>query len=161
MHENSVALPAQQPSFLSSMPLASKQLSSKCFKQLSEFNKRGRWCDACCNIFSRCWSSNTIRRPESAWLGNILFRIQTVRSNPNPSPKSKIQNPKSKIQNPKSEFQNPKSKIQTGPFGAATKKTKTKLIQNPKSEIQNPKSKIQNPKSKIQNPKSEIQNPKS
>ena len=40
---------------------------------------------------------------------------------------------------------NPKSKIQTGPFGAATKRTKTKLIQNPKSEIQNPKSEIQNP----------------
>ena len=56
---------------------------------------------------------------------------------------------------------NPKSKIQTGPFGAATKRTKTKLIQNPKSQIQNPKSKIQNPKSKIQNPKSKIQNPKS
>ena len=68
---------------------------------------------------------------------------------------------KSKIQNPKSKIQNPKSKIQTGPFGAATKRTKTKLIQNPKSEIQNPKSKIRNPKSKIQNPKSEIQNPKS
>ena len=84
-----------------------------------------------------------------------------MRSNPNPSPKSKIQNPKSKIQNPKSKIRNPKSKIQTGPFGAATKRTKTKLIQNPKSEIQNPKSKIQNPKSKIQNPKSKIQNPKS
>ena len=73
---------------------------------------------------------------------------------------------------------NPKSKIQTGPFGAATKRTKTKLIQTPKSEIQNPKSKIQtgpfgaapkrtktkliqNPKSEIQNPKSQIQNPKS
>ena len=64
-------------------------------------------------------------------------------------------------QNPKSEIQNPKSKIQTGPFGAATKRTKTKLIQNPKSEIQNPKSKFQNPKSKIRNPKSKIQNPKS
>ena len=73
---------------------------------------------------------------------------------PNPSPKSKIQNPKSKIRNPK-------SKIQTGPFGAATKRTKTKLIQNPKSKIRNPKSKIQNPKSKIRNPKSKIQNPKS
>ena len=36
-----------------------------------------------------------------------------VGSNPNPSPKSKIQ---------------------TGPFGAAAKRTKTKLIQNPKSE---------------------------
>ena len=72
---------------------------------------------------------------------------------PNPSPKSKIQNPKSEIQNPK--IQNPKSKIQTGPFGAATKRTKTKLIQNPKSKIRNPKS--QNPKSEIQNPKSKIQ----
>ena len=87
---------------------------------------------------------------------------------PNPSPKSKIQNPKSKIQNPKSKIQNPKSKIrnpkskiQTGPFGAATKRTKTKLIQNPKSKIRNPKSKIQNPKSEIQNPKSKIRNPKS
>ena len=57
--------------------------------------------------------------------------------------------------------QNPKSKIQTAPFGAATKRTNTKLIQNPKSKLQNPKSKIQNPKSKIQNPKSKIQNPKS
>ena len=119
-----------------------------------------------------------IRRPESAWLGNILCRIQTVSmgtkskiQNPkseiqNPkskiqNPKSEIQNPKSKIQNPKSEIRNPKSKIQTGPFGAATKRTKTKLIQNPKSKIRNPKSKIQNPKSEIQNPKSKIQNPKS
>ena len=66
---------------------------------------------------------------------------------PNPSPKSKIQNPK--------------SKIQTGPFGAAKKRTKTKPIQNPRSKIQNPKSKIQNPKSKIRNPKSKIQTPKS
>ena len=76
------------------------------------------------------------------------------------NPKSKIRNPKSEIQiqNPKSEIQNPRSKIQTGPFGAATKRTKTKLIQT-KSKIQNPKSKIQ--KLKIQNPKSEIQNPKS
>ena len=73
------------------------------------------------------------------------------------NPKSKIQNPKSEIrnpnpkfQNPKSKIRNPKSKIQTGPFGAATKRTKIKLIQNPnpKSEIQNPKSEIQNPKSK-------------
>ena len=88
-----------------------------------------------------------IRRPESAWLVDILCRIQTVGSNP----KSKIQNPKSKIQNPKSKIQNPKSEIQS-------------KIQNPKSKIQNPKSKIQNPKSKtskIRNPKSEIQNPKS
>ena len=77
-----------------------------------------------------------------------------VRPHPN-------QNPKSKIQNPNSKIQNPKSKIQTAPFGAATKRTKTKLIQNPKSKLQNPKSKIQNPKSKIQNPKSKIQNPKS
>ena len=123
-------------------------------------------------------AGNLIRRPESAWLGNILCRIQTVSmgtkskiQNPkskiqNPkskiqNPKSKIQNPKSKIQNPKSEIRNPKSKIQTGPFGAATKRTKTKLIQNPKSKIRNPKSKIQNPKSKIRNPKSKIQNPKS
>ena len=43
---------------------------------------------------------------------------------------------------------NPKSKIQTAPFGAATKRTKAKLIQNPKSKLQNPKSKSQNPKSK-------------
>jgi len=57
--------------------------------------------------------------------------------------------------------QNPKSKIQTGPFGAATRRTKTKLIQNPKSKLQNPRSKIQNPKSKIQDPKSQIQNPRS
>ena len=69
--------------------------------------------------------------------------------------------PKSKIQNPNSKIQNPKSKIQTAPFGAATKRTNTKLIQNPKSKLQNPKSKIQNPRSKIQNPKSKIQNPKS
>ena len=101
-----------------------------------------------------------IRRPESAWLVDILCRIQTVSMDPNPSPKSKS---KSEIQNPKSKTQNPKSKIQnpTGPFGAATKRTKTKPIQNPKSKIRNPKSKIQNPKSKIQNPKSEIQNPNS
>ena len=50
--------------------------------------------------------------------------------------------------------QNPKSKIQTAPFGAAAKRTKTKLIQNPKSKLQNPRSKIQNPNSKIQTPKS-------
>ena len=102
-----------------------------------------------------------IRRPESAWLVDILCRIQTVSMDPNPSPKSKIQNPKSKIQNPKPKIQNPKSKIQTGPFGAATKRTKTKPIQNPKSEIQNPKSEIQNPKSKIRNPKSKLQTPNS
>ena len=100
-----------------------------------------------------------IRRSESAWLGNILCRIQTVSTDPNPNPKSKIQNPNSKIQNPKSKP--PKSEIQTGPFGAATRRTKTKLIQNPNSKIQDPKSKIQNPKSKIQDPKSKIQNPKS
>ena len=71
------------------------------------------------------------------------------------------QNPKSKIQNPNSKLQTPKSKIQTGSFGAAaTKRTKTKLIQNPKSKIQNPKSKIQNPKSKIQTPKSKTPNSK-
>ena len=124
-----------------------------------------------CKYILICTGSNNIRRPESAWLANILCRIQTVGSNPkskiqNPkskiqNPKSKIQNPKSKIQNPKSKIQNPKSKIQTGPFGAATKRTKTKLIQNPKSKIQDPKSKIQNPRSKIQNPKSKIQDPKS
>ena len=91
---------------------------------------------------------------------NPKSKIQTPNSKIQ-DPKSKIQNPKSKIQNPKSKLQNPNSKIQTGPFGAATKRTKTKLIQNPKSKIQNPKSKIQNPKSKIQNPKSKIQNPKS
>ena len=73
------------------------------------------------------------------------------------NPKPKIQNPKSKIQNPKPEIQNPKSKIQTGPFGAATKRTKTKPIQNPKSKIRNPKSKIQNPNSKLQTPNSKIQ----
>ena len=56
---------------------------------------------------------------------------------------------------------NPKSKIQTAPFGAATKRTKTKLIQNPKSKLQNPNSKIQNPRSKIQNPNSKLQTPKS
>ena len=60
--------------------------------------------------------------------------------------KSKI-----KIQNPNSRIQNPKSKTQTAPFGAAAKRRKTKLIQNPKF---NPKAKIQNPKSKIQDPKS-------
>ena len=58
-------------------------------------------------------------------------------------------------------IQNPNSKIQTAPFGAATKRTKTKLIQNPKSKLQNPNSKIQNPRSKIQNPKSKLQTPKS
>ena len=86
-----------------------------------------------------------------------------MRSNPNPSPKSKIQNPRSKIQNPKSKIQDPKSKIQNpnGAVWAATKRTKTKLIQNPKSKIQSPKSKIQDPKSKIQNPNSKIQTPKS
>ena len=57
--------------------------------------------------------------------------------------------------------QNPRSKIQTAPFGAATKRTKTKLIQNPKSKIQTPKSKIQDPKSKIQTPNSKIQTPNS
>ena len=57
--------------------------------------------------------------------------------------------------------QNPRSKLQTAPFGAATKRTKTKLIQNPKSKLQNPKPRIQNPRSKIQNPKSQIQNPNS
>ena len=87
-------------------------------------------------------------------------KIQTPKSKIQ-NPKSKIQNPNSKLQNPKSKLQNPKSKIQTAPFGAATKRTKTKLIQNPKSKLQNPKSKIQNPKSKIQNPKSKIQNPRS
>ena len=49
--------------------------------------------------------------------------------------------------------QNPKSKIQKAPFGAATKRTKTKLIQNPNSKIQDPRTKIQNPKSKLQTPK--------
>ena len=34
-----------------------------------------------------------IRRPGSAWYGNILCRIQTMSGNPNPNPKSKIQNP--------------------------------------------------------------------
>ena len=100
-----------------------------------------------------------IQNPKSK-IQNPNSKIQ----NPNSkiqNPKSKIQTPKSKIQNPKSKIQNPKSKIQTAPFGAATKRTKTKLIQNPKSKLQNPKSKIQNPKSKIQNPKSKIQNPKS
>ena len=98
---------------------------------------------------------------------NPKSKIQTPNSklqNPRSkiqNPKSKIQNPRSKIQNPNSQIQNPNSKIQTGPFGAATKRTKTKLIQNPKSKIQNPKSKIQNPRSKIQNPKSKIQDPKS
>ena len=102
-----------------------------------------------------------IRRPESAWLANILCRIQTVSIDPNPSPKSKIQNPKSKIQNPKSEIQNPKSK--RGRLGPPQKERRLNWskIQNPKSKIQNPKSKIRNPKSKIQNPKSKIQNPKS
>ena len=101
---------------------------------------------------------------------------------PNPSPKSKIQNPKSKIQspkskiqNPKSEIQNPKSKIQNpkseirnpkskrGRLGPPQKERRLNWskIQNPKSEIRNPKSKIQNPKSKIQTPNSKIQTPKS
>ena len=137
-------------------------------------------------ILMLCIHVMNIRRPESAWLANILCRIQTVSTDPNPSPKSKIQNPKSKIQNPKSEIQNPKSKIQnpkskiqnpkseiqTGPFGAATNPERglnRSKIQNPKSEIhksknrrskiRNPKSKIQNPKSKIQTPNSKIQNP--
>ena len=107
-----------------------------------------------------------IQNPKSK-LQNPKSKIQNPNSkiqNPNSklqNPKSKLQTPKSKIQNPKSKLQNPKSKIQTAPFGAATKRTKTKLIQNPKSKLQNPKSKIQNPKSKIQNPKSKIQNPKS
>ena len=91
---------------------------------------------------------------------NPKSKIQNPRSKIQ-NPKSKIQNPRSKIQNPKSKIQTPKSKIQTGPFGAATKRTKTKLIQNPKSKIQDPKTKIQNPRSKIQNPKSKIQDPKS
>ena len=79
-----------------------------------------------------------IRRPESAWHGNILCRIQTMSVEASSKPKSKIQTPK--------------SKLQTAPFGAATKRTKTKLIQNPKSKLQNPRSKIQNPNSKLQNP---------
>ena len=44
----------------------------------------------------------------------------------------------------KPKIQNPRSKIQTAPFGGATKRTKTKLIQNPNSKIQDPKSKLQN-----------------
>ena len=56
--------------------------------------------------------------------------------------------PKSKIQNTNSKIQNPNSKIQKAPFGAATKRTNTKLIQNPKSKLQNPKSQLQTPKSK-------------
>ena len=92
-------------------------------------------------------ATGQIRRPESAWLGNILCRIQTVSTDPNPSPKSKIQNPKSK----------------RGRLGPPQKERRLNWskIQNPKSEIQNPKSKIRNPKSKIQNPKSKIRNPKS
>ena len=127
------------------------------------------------SIFSCLVSGRVIRRPESAWLANILCRIQTVSIDPNPSPKSKIQNPKSKIQNPKSEIQNPKSKIQNpkseiqnpkskrGRLGPPQKERRLNWskIQNPKSKIRNPKSKIQNPKSKIRNPKSKIQNPKS
>ena len=98
---------------------------------------------------------------------NPKSKIQTPNSkiqNPNSkiqNPNSKLQTPKSKLQTPKSKIKTPNSKIQTAPFGAATKRTKTKLIQNPNSKLQNPKSKIQNPKSKIQNPKSKIQNPKS
>ena len=41
-----------------------------------------------------------IRRPESAWHGNILCRIQTMSSKASSKPKSKIQTPKSKLQNP-------------------------------------------------------------
>ena len=95
---------------------------------------------------------------EISYAGSKRCRL---RPHPNQNPQSKIQTPKSKIQNPKSKIQTPKSKIQTAPFGATTKRTKTKLIQNPKSKLQNPNSKIQNPKSKIQNPKSKIQNPQS
>ena len=111
-------------------------------------------------------SGKASSKPKSK-IQNPNSKLQTPKSKlqtPNSkiqNPKSKIQNPNSKIQNPKSKLQNPKSKIQTAPFGAATKRTKTKLIQNPKSKLQNPKSKIQDPKSKIQNPKSKIQNPKS
>ena len=100
-----------------------------------------------------------LQNPNSK-LQNPKSKLQTPNSKIQ-TPKSKIQNPNSKLQNPNSKIQNPKSKIQTAPFGAATKRTKTKLIQNPKSKLQNPKSKIQNPKSKIQNPKSKIQNPRS
>ena len=39
------------------------------------------------------YQSHQIRRPESAWYGNILCRIQTMSGNPNPNPESKIQNP--------------------------------------------------------------------
>ena len=100
-----------------------------------------------------------IRRPESAWLVDILCRIQTVSMDPNPSPKSKIQNPKSKIQNPKSKIRNPKSKRgRLGPPQKERRLNRSK-IQNPKSKIQNPKSEIQNPNSKIQTPNSKIQNP--
>ena len=53
--------------------------------------------------------------------------------------------------------QNPKSKSPR--FGAATKRTKTKLSQNPKSKTPNPKSKLQNPRSKTQKPKSKLQTP--
>ncbi len=53
--------------------------------------------------------------------------------------------------------QNPKSKSPR--FGAATKRTKTKLSQYPKSKTPNPKSKLQNPRSKTQKPKSKLQTP--
>ena len=75
----------------------------------------------------------------------LICRIQTMQGNPNPKPK----------------LQNPESKLQKAPFGAATKRTKTKLIQNPNSKIQNPRSQILNPNSKIPNLKSKLQNPKS
>ena len=82
-------------------------------------------------------------------------------TDPNPSPKSKIQNPKSKIQNPKFKIQNPKSKRgRLGPPQKERRLNRSK-IQNPKSKIQNPKSKIRNPKSKLQTPNSKLQNPNS
>ena len=132
------------------VPKASKLSIFLQLLQIRSWEELGSRQQRCENGFSSMVVPQ-IRRPESAWHGNILCRIQTMSSKASSKPKSKIQNPNSKIQNPKSKIQNPKSKIQTAPFGAATKRTNTKLIQNPKSKIQTPNSKIQ---SKLQTPKS-------
>ena len=91
----------------------------KCFTTQPSHESELLFFEGCRGAFD-----DIIRRPESAWLANILCRIQTVSIDPNPSPKSKIRNPKSKrcrLGPPQKErrlnwskIQNPKSKIQTG-----------------------------------------------
>ena len=87
---------------------ASKHVESQNSQNSQNITRVGRLLDRTWGMFGnslagmKTWSmwGSKIRRPESAWLVDILCRIQTVSMDPNPSPKSKIQNPKSKIQNP-------------------------------------------------------------